>query len=110
LRTPNGINKIKVTTNSLNNLIDKNITILKIDTEGGGTEFNCLRGASKILKKIKIIAIECQNTNKLINSDINKVCKYLDKHFNLIFKKRIWSVSILTRLAAYDLIFLNKKI
>lgn len=33
LRAPKDINTIKVTTNSLNNLIDKNITILKIDTE-----------------------------------------------------------------------------
>jgi FkbM family methyltransferase len=110
LRAPKDINKIKVTTNTLNNLIDKNITILKIDTEGGGTEFDCIKGASKLLRKIKVICIECQNNNKLISDDINKVCKYLDKHFNLVLKKRIWSVSVFTKLESYDLIFLNKKI
>ena len=76
----------------------------------GGTEFDCIKGASKLLSKIKVICIECQNNNKLISDDINKVCKYLDKHFNLVLKKRIWSVSVFTKLESYDLIFLNKKI
>jgi hypothetical protein len=44
LRAPKDINKIKVTTNTLSNLIDKNITILKIDTEGGGQNLIVLKG------------------------------------------------------------------
>jgi FkbM family methyltransferase len=109
-RAPKKIKTIKLTTNSLNNLKIKNITVLKIDTEGGGTEYDCLEGASKFLRNIKIISIECQNTNKKIENDIIKVVKYLDKNFNLILKQRIWSVSFLTNLKGYDLIFLNKKI
>ena len=84
----------------------KKIDILKIDVEG--SELEIILGAKKTLKKIKVIQIEVLGRKENIKSKIDKINNLLKKYkFKIIKMKRIYSVSILSNIAAYDIILIN---
>ena len=84
----------------------KKIDILKIDVEG--SELEIILGAKKALKKIKVIQIEVFGRKDNIKSKIDKINNLLKKYkFKIIKMKRIYSVSILSNIAAYDIILIN---
>lgn len=87
--------------------IDK-INILKIDVEG--SELEVLRGATNQLKKVDVILIEAFDKKNLILKKIEKIEKILLKQgdYIKIKMKKIRSISFLSNLAAYDILYINK--
>ncbi len=85
----------------------KNISVLKIDTEG--TELDVLRGSIKTLSNIDVICSEIQDDKKKIKSKILRINELLNKNFKLIYKKKIPIGSFFTNITSYDFIYLNKK-
>lgn len=113
LRKKNLFKKIKVKTKYLDDFCRENkihkIDILKIDTEG--SEVNIFKSAKKIINSTKIICVEVmqKKNDSKNNSKIESIQNLLGKNFLLMYKKKIFSVSILSNIVCYDLIFLNKK-
>ncbi len=84
----------------------KKIDILKIDVEG--SELEIILGAKNTLKKIKVIQIEVFGRKDNIKIKIDKINSLLKKYkFKIIKMKRIYSVSILSNIAAYDILLVN---
>jgi FkbM family methyltransferase len=84
----------------------KEINILKIDTEG--CEYLVLQGAKKTLLKTNIIFIEILDKKKNFFLKEKKIIKILEKNnFQLLKRKRLWSVSIFSSLKCYDYFFLK---
>jgi FkbM family methyltransferase len=102
--------KLKVQCQTLDNFTKKNniykIDILKFDTEGN--ELNILKGAQKILKNTSIVYFEILSKKKYFDLKFNKINNILLKNnFFLYRKKKIITVSFLSNLTAYDLIYLK---
>jgi len=84
----------------------KKIDVLKIDVEG--SELEIILGAKNTLKKIKVIQIEVMGRKDNIKIKIDKIYGLLKEYkFKLIKMKRIYSVSILSNIAAYDILLIN---
>jgi FkbM family methyltransferase len=103
--------KLRVQCKTLDNFIKKHqikkIDLLKFDTEGN--ELNILKGAKKALKKTRVIYFEILSQNFLFHKKFDKVNSILlNNNFFLYKKKRIKTVSFLSNLIAYDLIYLNR--
>jgi FkbM family methyltransferase len=101
---------LKVQCQTLDNFAKRNninkIDILKFDTEGN--ELNILKGAKKILKKTSIVYFEILSKNKYFDSKFNKINNILlENNFFLYKKNKIATVSFLSNLIAYDLIYLK---
>jgi FkbM family methyltransferase len=102
--------KFNVQCQTLDNFSKKNninkIDILKFDTEGN--ELNILKGAKKILKKTSIVFFEILAKKNNFKTKFNKIHNILLKNnFFLYKKKKIITVSFLSNLIAYDLIYLK---
>jgi FkbM family methyltransferase len=102
--------KLKVQCQTLDNFVKKNhikkIDLLKFDTEGN--ELNILKGAREALKNTKIVYLEILSKKTLFYNKFNKINSILLKNnFFLYKKKRIITVSFLSNLIAYDLIYLK---
>jgi FkbM family methyltransferase len=102
--------KLQVQCQTLDNFAKKNninkIDLLKFDTEGN--ELNILKGASKILKNTSIVYFEILSKKNYFESKFNKIHNILLKNnFFLYKKKKIITVSFLSNLIAYDLIYLK---
>ena len=88
-----------------NNSINK-IDILKFDTEGN--ELNILKGAKKILKNTGLIYFEILSNKSHYQYKFNTINNILQKNnFFLYKKKKIITVSFLSNLVAYDLVYLK---
>ena len=84
----------------------KKIDVLKIDVEG--SELEIILRAKNTLKKIKVIQIEVMGRKDNIKIKIDKIYGLLKEYkFKLIKMKRIYSVSILSNIAAYDILLIN---
>jgi FkbM family methyltransferase len=102
--------KLKVQCQTLDNFAKKNninkIDLLKFDTEGN--ELNILKGAKKILNNTNIVYFEILSKNKYFEKKFKKIDNILlKKNFFLYKKERIVTVSFLSDLIAYDLIYLK---
>lgn len=84
----------------------RNISVLKIDTEG--TELDVLLGSKHMINHIDIICVELQAFKNYIDDRIKKINKILDKRFDLVYQKRIFIASFLTDTISYDFIYLKK--
>jgi FkbM family methyltransferase len=103
--------KIIVQCQTLDNFAKKNninkIDILKFDTEGN--ELNILKGAKKTLKNTSIIYFEILSSKSFFSKKFNNVHNILLKNnFFLYKKKKIVTVSFLSNLIAFDLIYIKK--
>jgi FkbM family methyltransferase len=102
--------KFKVYTDTLDNFCKKitKIDILKIDTEGH--ELEVLKGGKNILHNTNIIQIEIMEKKKKFSKKFKKVDNFLKKYnFEIIKKKKIWSVSLLSSIEAIDVLYSKKK-
>lgn len=103
--------KIKVQCQTLDNFSKENninqIDVLKFDTEGN--ELNIIKGAKRMLKKTSIIYFEILAKKDNYKIKFNKIHNILSKNnFFLFKKKKVFTVSVLSNLTAYDLIYLKK--
>ena len=88
-----------------NNNIDK-VDLLKFDTEGN--ELNILKGAKKVLKNTSIVYFEILAKKIYFKNKFDKINDILLKNnFFLHKKNKIFTVSFLSNLIAYDLIYLK---
>ena len=97
-------------TDTLDNFCKKitKIDILKIDTEGH--ELEVLKGGKNILHNTNIIQIEIMEKKKKFSKKFKKVDNFLKKYnFEIIKKKKIWSVSLLSSIEAIDVLYSKKK-
>ena len=86
----------------------KKIDILKIDVDG--SEEEVFKGMKNILKKniISIILVEITAKKKLFYLKENRIISFLKKNnFELISKKNIFSISILSKLKCTDNLFVH---
>jgi FkbM family methyltransferase len=101
--------EFKVYTNTLDNFCKKKIKkidVLKIDTEGH--ELEVLKGGKKILNNTKIIQIEIMETKKKFKKKFTIINNFLKKyHFEILKKKKIWSVSIFSNIKAIDILYVK---
>ena len=102
--------KILINSETINNFCEKKkikkIDVLKIDVEG--SELEVILGARKMLKKTKIIQIEVFDKKDIIMSKINTIQNLLKKYsFTIVKIKKIYSVSIFSNIAAYDILLVN---
>ena len=101
--------KYKVYTNTLDNFCKKKIKkidVLKIDTEGH--ELEVLKGGKKILNNTKIIQIEIMETKKKFEKKFTIINNFLKKYnFEILKKKKIWSVSIFSNIKAIDILYVK---
>ena len=101
------VKTLKLDTFCSNNKIE-DIEVLKIDTEGNEEEI--LKGGRKILNKTKIIQLEIMENKKKFNKKFNRIFKFLSDHnFELIARKNIISVSVISGIRAEDFLFLKKQ-
>jgi FkbM family methyltransferase len=101
--------KFKVYTDTLDNFCKKisKIDILKIDTEGH--ELEVLKGGKNILHNTNIIQIEIMGKKKYFEKKFKKVNDFLKKYnFEIIKKKKIWSVSLFSNIEAIDVLYSKK--
>jgi FkbM family methyltransferase len=101
---------LKVQCKTLDNFVKENdikkIDLLKFDTEGN--ELNILNGAKKTLKNTSVVYFEILSKKFFFFKKFNKIHSILlNNNFFLYKKKRITTVSFLSNLIAYDLIYLN---
>ena len=101
--------KIIINCETINSFCTKKINVidvLKIDVEG--SELEVILGAKCMLQKIKVIQIEVFDRKDRIKGKINKIHSLLKKHkFKIIKMKRIYLVSILSNIAAFDILLRN---
>jgi len=102
--------KLKVQCQTLDNFVKehhiKKIDLLKFDTEGN--ELNILKGARKALKNTKVVYFEILSKKSFFFNKFKKINSILlNNNFFLYKKKRIKTVSFLSNLIAYDLIYLK---
>ena len=86
------------------------IDICKVDIEG--SEFDFLRGSKDTLKrnKIKIMSIEIMENKKNFLKKEKKIIDFLKKYnFQLVKKKKIYSISFMSNLKGADYLFVNNK-
>ena len=114
LLNSDGFIKYKVPTITLDNFLKKNkinyVDVLKIDIEGA--EFNLLKGATKTLakNKIHILLIEIVGKKEIFEKKEKKIINFLEKrHFTLIQKANIFSISLFSNLKGGDYLLVNKK-
>jgi len=103
--------KFKVYTDTLDNFCKKisKIDILKIDTEGH--ELEVLKGGKNILHNTNIIQIEIMEKKKYFEKKFKKVNDFLKKYnFEIIKKKKIWSVSLFSNIEAIDVLYSKKQL
>tara|TARA_E500000178_G_C16936359_1_gene714204 strand:- start:362 stop:1117 length:756 start_codon:yes stop_codon:yes gene_type:complete len=103
---------IEVKTNNLDNFCKnkkiRKIDILKIDTEG--TELDVLNGSKKMIKKINVICLEIQCSEKEFKRRLTCINKILNKDFKILYKKKIYIASIFTGIVSYDYVYVRKVI
>jgi FkbM family methyltransferase len=102
--------KLKVECQTLDKFVKNNninkVDLLKFDTEGN--ELNILKGAKKVLKNTSIVYFEILAQKKYFQNKFNKINGILLKNnFFLHKKNKIFTVSFLSNLIAYDLIYLK---
>lgn len=103
--------KLSIKTNTLDNFCNtkniKKITVLKIDAEGHDDKV--LEGAKNILKNTKFVQVEVLDAKENYNNKFLKIKKILEDlgNFQILEKKKIWSVGIFSNLKASDVLFVK---
>jgi len=86
----------------------KHIDILKIDVDG--SELEVLQGGDEILNKVKIALVEVNDTKSKFEEKFIQIKNLLEEKYNfkLVKQKKMWSVSIFSKLKVVDTLFVKK--
>jgi len=107
-----GFSSHKVQTDILDNFCKENkidkIDILKIDAEE--SELDILYGGKNILHNTNIIQIEIMDSKINFNEKSSRIYSFLKNNYDFekITEKKIWSLSLLSKIRAKEVLFAKK--